>query len=66
MIVLNLGYVDGSFHVISRLKSLVLNCLAENYFYDSLNAIKTVTAEELHELSNKYLSPKDFFELGVI
>jgi zinc protease len=58
--------VDGPFHVISRWKSLVLNGLDENYFYDSLNAIKTVTAEELQELSNKYLSPEDFFELVVI
>jgi predicted Zn-dependent peptidase len=66
MMGLNLGYVDGPFHVISRWKSLVLSGMDENYFYDSLNAIKTVTAEELQALSNKYLSPEDFFELVVI
>ena len=66
MMGLNLGYVDGPFHVISRWKSLFLNGLDENYFYDSLNTIKTVTAEELQELSNKYLLPEDFFELVVI
>ena len=66
MMGLNLGDVDGPFHVISRWKSLILNNLDENYFYDSINTIKTVTAEELQELSNKYLLPEEFFELVVI
>ena len=66
MMGLNLGYVDGPFHVISRWKSLILNGLDEHYFYDSLNTIKTITAEELQALSNKYLLPEQFFELVVI
>ena len=66
MMGLNLGYVDGPFHVISRWKSLILNDLDEQYFYDSLNTIKTVSALELQEASNKYLLPEDFFELVVI
>lgn len=66
MMGINLGDVDGPFHVISRWKSLVLNGLDENYFYDSLNTIKNITAKELQELSNKYLLPEDFFELVVI
>ena len=28
--------------------------------------IKTIPAEELKELSNKYLQPEDFYELVVI
>jgi zinc protease len=66
MMGLNLGYVDGPFHAISRWKSLILNNLDEQYFYDSVQTIKTVTSEELQEMANKYLLPEEFFELVVI
>ncbi|MEP6927959.1 MAG: pitrilysin family protein [Ginsengibacter sp.] len=66
MMGLNLGDVDGPFHVISRWKSLILNDLDENYFYDFINTIKNISAEELKELANKYLLPEEFFELVVI
>ena len=66
MMGINLGDVDGPFHVISRWKSLILNDLDENYFYDSMNTIKNISAPELKELSNKYLLPEEFFELVVI
>jgi predicted Zn-dependent peptidase len=62
----NLSYVDGPFHAIARWKNLILNDLDDQFFYDSLNTIKTVTAEELLRLSNKYLVPEEFFELLVI
>ena len=62
----NLGDVDGPFKIIARWKNLILNDLDENYFYDSMNTIKNITAEELRELSIKYLQPEDFFELIVI
>jgi len=66
MVGLNLGYIDGPFQIISRWKSLILNGLDENYFYDSLKVIKEITSKELLELSNKYLVPEEFFELLVI
>ena len=66
MMGINLGYIDGPFHVISRWKSLLLNGLDENYFNESIKTIKTISAKELQELSNKYLQPEDFFELVVI
>ncbi len=66
MMGLNLGYIDGPFQVISRWKSLILNGLDENYFYDSIKTIKEVTAEELQQLAHKYLQPNDFYELLVI
>lgn len=66
MMGINLGYIDGPFRIISRWKSLILNELDVNYFYDSINTIKTISAEELQELSNKYLMTEDFFELIVI
>ena len=66
MMGINLGDVDGPFHIIARWKSLLLNDLDENYFYDSMNTIKNISAPELKELSNKYLLPEEFFELVVI
>ena len=62
----HLGDIDGPFQVIARWKSLILNDLDETYFYDSMNTIKNISAEELKELANKYLQPEEFFELVVI
>ncbi len=42
---ISLGDVDGPFHVISRWKSLLINGLDENYFYDSINTIKNISAD---------------------
>jgi len=63
---ITLGDIDGPFHIMARWKSLILNGLDENYFYDSMNTIKSISAEEIKELSNKYLVSEDFFELVVI
>jgi zinc protease len=61
-----LGDLDGPFQIISRWKNLVLNNLTEQYFYDSINTIKTISAEELQGLAQKYLQPEDFYELVVV
>jgi zinc protease len=61
-----LGDLDGPFHIIGRWKNIVLNNLDEKYFYDSIKTIKTISAEELKELANKYLVPENFYELVVI
>ncbi len=61
-----LGDLDGPFHVAARWKSMILNDLTPEYFYNSINIIKTVSAEELRMLANKYLQPTDFYELVVI
>jgi zinc protease len=60
-----LGDLDGPFHVAGRWKSILLNNLDENYFYNGINTIKTITPEDLHALANKYLRPEDFYELVV-
>ena len=62
----NLGDLDGPFQIINRWKNLILNNLDENYFYDSMNTIKNITAEELKALAEKYFVPEEFFELVVI
>lgn len=61
-----LAELDGPFHIIAKWKTIILNGLQEDYFYHSLETIKTVSAEQLLELSNKYLIPENFYELVVI
>ena len=61
-----LGDLDGPFQIIARWKNIILNGLTEQYFYDSINTIKTISAEELQGLAQKYLQPDDFYELVVV
>ncbi len=61
-----LGDLDGPFHIIARWKNIILNDLDEKYFYNSINTIKTITAEELKQLAEKYLQPEEFYELVVV
>jgi zinc protease len=61
-----LGDLDGPFQIINRWKNYVLNGLEESYFYDSINTIKAITAEDVQELAQKYLVPEEFYELVVI
>jgi len=60
-----LGDLDGPFQIIAKWKNIILNNLTESYFYDSIHEIKTVSAEDLQELANKYLQPEKFYELVV-
>ncbi len=61
-----LGELDGPFQIIARWKNIILNDLTEQYFYNSINTIKTVSAKELQQLAQKYLNPEEFYELVVI
>lgn len=61
-----LGDLDGPFHIMGRWKNLILNNLTDDYFYRSIETIKTIPAEELRELAKKYLNPEEFYELVVI
>jgi len=61
-----LGDLDGPFQIMGRWKNIVLNNLTEQYFYDSIHTIKTISAEELQFLAQKYLQPEDFYELVVV
>ena len=61
-----LGDLDGPFHIIGRWKNIILNNLDESYFYNSIETIKTISAEELKALANKYFVPENFYELVVI
>ena len=61
-----LGELDGPFQIIARWKNIILNDLDSGYFYNSINTIKTIPAEELQELAQKYLQPEAFYELVVV
>lgn len=61
-----LGDLDGPFQIMGRWKNLILNNLTGDYFYKSIETIKNISAEELRELSKKYLNPEDFYEIVVI
>jgi predicted Zn-dependent peptidase len=61
-----LGDLDGPFHVAGRWKNILLNGLDENYFYTGIRIIKTIDAQELQELANRYLHPESFYELVVV
>jgi hypothetical protein len=43
----------------------VLNGLTEQYFYDTLHTIRTLSAEEIRFLAQKYLREDEFYELVV-
>ncbi len=60
-----LGDLDGPFQIIAKWKNIILNNLDEKYFYDSVEAIKSTSAEELQALAQKYLQPEKFYELVV-
>lgn len=61
-----LGDLDGPFHIMAKWKNIILHRLSENYFNESVATIKSVTAEELQVLANKYFVHGDFYELVVI
>ncbi len=61
-----LGDLDGPFQVMSRWKNYILNEVDEKYFYRSIETIRHITADELQQLSQKYLVEDDFYELVVI
>jgi zinc protease len=65
MIGIILGDLDGPFQIIGKWKNIILNNLDEKYFYESVEAIKSTTAEELQALAKKYLVPERFYELVV-
>lgn len=60
-----LGDLDGPFHIMAKWKNIILNNMDENYFYDSVKAIRETSAEELMALANEYLQPEKFYELVV-
>jgi zinc protease len=61
-----LGDLDGPFHIIGRWKNIILNDLKADFFYNTIDTIKQISAEEIQRLANEYLKPEDFYELVVV
>ena len=61
-----LGDLDGPFQIINRWKNYVLNNVSGDYFYNSIEIIKTISAQELQDLANKYLAEDNFYQLMVL
>lgn len=61
-----LGDLDGPFQIIARWKNYILNGLDDQFFYKSIETIKTVSATEIRDLAQKYLVKDHFYELVVI
>jgi zinc protease len=61
-----LGDLDGPFQLMGRWKNLILHGLDEQYFYRTIDTIKTASAADLQVLANRYLQPDAFYELVVI
>ena len=57
--------IDGAFSLAERWKSIYLSGLDYSYYERYVNKIRTIGAEEVLELSRKYLNPADFYELVV-
>jgi zinc protease len=61
-----LGDLDGPFQIIARWKNYILNGLDGNYFYNAIDTIKNISAEELQQLAQKYFNQEEYYELVVV
>ena len=61
-----LADLDGPFQLIGRWKNIILHQLEHDYFQRSVETIRSVTAEDLQALAQRYLNPDDFYELVVV
>lgn len=61
-----LGDLDGPFQIINRWKNYVLHGLDEQYFYKSIQAIQSITADEVQALAKQYLQEDQFYALTVV
>jgi predicted Zn-dependent peptidase len=60
-----LHMVDGPFHVMDVVKTVVLNKMPLNTFDNLIQTINQVSAQELRDLAQKYLSTEDMWEVTV-
>jgi len=60
-----LNFIDGPFNTGRLLKSIVLSDLADNYFDNLVRTIKSVSAEELRVLANKYWNQEEMWIVQV-
>jgi zinc protease len=61
-----LGDLDGAFSILQRWKNLILNDLPESHFYKNVETYKTITADTVQELAQRYLKEEAFYNLVVV
>ena len=61
-----LGDLDGPFQILQRWRTLILNDMTIDHFNNNISIYKTVTANELQQLAQKYYTEKDFYEVVVV
>jgi predicted Zn-dependent peptidase len=61
-----LGDLDGPFQLIARWKNLILNGLPPAHFHRTIDTIRSVDAQQLQALAQRYFDPADFYELVVV
>lgn len=57
--------LDGPFNISEVIKTQITENLPANAFEDLVNTIKTITAEELRQLAQKYFRKEDMWEVVV-
>ena len=60
-----LNFVDGPFNAARLLKSIIQSNLDKDYFDHLIHTIKTISAEELRNLAQKYLKEEDMWNISV-
>jgi len=60
-----LGDLDGPFAILQRWRTLILNGFDEQHFNRNVAIYKSVTAEQLQELAQRYFNRNDFTEIIV-
>ncbi len=58
-----LNMVDGPFHVADVVKTMVLNKMPFNSFDKLIHKVNTISAQELRDLAQKYLTTEDMWEV---
>lgn len=58
-----LADVDGAFNVAEVIRGLVVYGLNEEFFYQLIQTIRTITPEDLKQLAGKYLEPEGMLEV---
>ncbi len=61
-----LGDLDGPFSIMQRWRTLILNGFTIDYFNRNIEIYKTITANELRDLAQKYYRTDEFYEVVVV
>ncbi|MFM7711149.1 MAG: M16 family metallopeptidase [Ferruginibacter sp.] len=65
MIGTTLSEMDGPFSIMAKWKNMILKGLDEGYFYDTIDTVKRVSADELQAVARRFFKPDNFYELIV-